>query len=183
MREVRDIVAGVFGIRPVLTEAGDGAPGQPRIRLMRLREAEAARGHRAWLGVLDHHIDAGRHLQQHFARSRVPHVERHRLLAAAHADLPEHRAGLTLERGRFDADHFGAEIGQHHRAHRTGREHGEIEDANARKGRQGHAIRFLQDRRIACQCPALTSIAATQRERSSRRRMGRIYPVPEEQRR
>ena len=107
--------------------------------------------HRAGLEVLNNDVGVFQQAQQHLPPLLAPQIKRDALLVAVHPEviariaIQEWRpptAGFIALR-RLDLDHFGAVIGQNHRAIRATQNTGEVDDFQARKcacgGRDGHA--------------------------------------------
>ena len=133
----RDVVVGrPRAVGAGCAEAGDRAVDQPRVRGVQHVPSDAEPLHHAGAVVLQHDVGARDELEQDLAPRVGAQVELHALLAAVEGD--EVRAvGVATEvaervaAGRFDLEHVGAEIGEHHAGERRGDDRAQFEHAHA----------------------------------------------------
>ena len=97
---------------------------------------EAESGERAGSEIFEQHVGAGGQLERERAAARVLEVDRHRLLVAIDREkvgrLAAHEgraegAGVVAALGTLELDHARAEVGELHRAERSGQHAREIE--------------------------------------------------------
>jgi len=128
-----------LAIRARLTEGGDRAVDEPGIQLTQCVEVESHRCHHARPKVFDEHVGLAQHAANGFAPRVGFQIDRDAVLVAVDAD--EGRAFTADPRradappdlavGRLDLDDVRAEIGERHRADRTGEDMREIDHPHA----------------------------------------------------
>ena len=130
-------------------EAFEAHVDHPRVDLRQRRVIEAVLAHRAGLEVFGDDVGTRRKLARNIGAFRQMEVDRDALLVAV-----EHRketgpraeqAARTVAVDRFDLDHFGAHVGEHHAARRSHDHVREFDDAESREGvRRSVGDRFHQ---------------------------------------
>lgn len=133
-------------IRPVLTEAGQGAIHQARIALRQLVVAQAEAVHDAGTEALDDHIRPVGQTAHRLQPLGVLEVQGDAALVAVAqqeaggiAHVFRRQVALIVARaGLLDLDHLGAEAGQHLRRQRAGQQAAEFQDGDALQ-RVGHS--------------------------------------------
>jgi hypothetical protein len=86
--------------------------------------------------VLDKDIGVGSKGEEHLTVSLVPEVERDRAFATVPGAITKPAAadiGQPVALRRFDPDHVGPVIGQHHPGHRPGNPAAQVKHAQVRK--------------------------------------------------
>ncbi len=147
------VIAGAFGIRPVLAEAGDGAVDQARVQRFQAGVVQPILRQTADLEILDHHVGLGGHAAQQRLALGVGHVHGDAALVAVAggevAGLARVAASVVLQEGRapvarvvtglgaLDLDHVGAQIGQHLGAPGTGKHARKIQYLDTVQGAAG----------------------------------------------
>ena len=122
-----ETVAGPITIRAALAKAADAHHHQARMHRAQLLVADAPFFQRARPEIFDHDIEFGHQTLDHFAPFWAAQIECDELLVAQDArgiqrfsvDMFSHRAHRVAF-GRFDLDHFGAEVRQQPAAERAG---------------------------------------------------------------
>ena len=101
---------------------------------------------RADLEVLDQHVGLADQPGQHFLTGLHRHVQRDRSLVAVDAEVVRRFTGgkrrppaarVVARAGRFDLDHIGAHVTEHHRAQGAREDARQIKHANASQGALG----------------------------------------------
>jgi hypothetical protein len=153
-----DVEPGPVAVRPGLAEAADGAVQQVLADLLeRLVPDPQPRGH-AGPEVLDDEVGALGELDEQLAPAVGLEVQRdaplaavrHRERVALTVDLRCHPAGVVTRARLLDLDDVGPELGQDHRAVRTGQEARQVEDAESVEG-----FHVCEPSRIVGQSPVL----------------------------
>ena len=114
--EEGDVVRRPLGVRTALAEAGDRAPHEPGLVGGEGGVVDALRGERRGQARLHHDVDLGDQTPEHVGRVGVLQVERHRALApVVRLHGARDHAGRVAGAARLDAEHVGAEVGEHAR--------------------------------------------------------------------
>ena len=143
------VVAGALGLGARSVVARNGAVDQAGLERLELLIAQAQLLGAAGLEVVQHHIALRQQVVddlQAFGALQIhgdgPLVAVHRAvvggLGLADANAPVARVIAAL--GVLDLDHLGAEIGQHHAAHRARKHPRQIEHAHAFQGEVGGVV-------------------------------------------
>ena len=136
---VVQVVAGEIAIRTGLAVARDRAVDDGRIHGLHGFVADPEPVDDAGTEALDHDVRRPREFEEQLDAIGLLEVQRHAALVAI--DREEHRrdrafgraerAGVVARAGVLDLDDVGAEIGEVQRAHRTGQQAREVQDAHA----------------------------------------------------
>ena len=162
------VVAGLRRQRPVLSVGGDRTPDQPGVTPLDRFGSEPEPGHRPGPEVLDQHVAGGDEPGERGRALPGLEVQDDALLAPVDREeirgLPPAEGGApgagVVPAGRFDLDHLGAEVGQHHGGVGPGEDPGEIQNPDSRE-RRSPAGRAGAQRSAA-------SVAARARSRRTR---------------
>ena len=138
----REVERRPFPVRPVLAEGRDGADHQPRVQLPEGRRRAPEPGHHARAEVLPDDIRHPAQVVEHVAALGGLEIQRDALLVpvdrqevgavavGAQEGRPHGPHGVTSPRV-LDLDDLGPEIGEQHRAIRTGEHPRQVEHSDA----------------------------------------------------
>jgi hypothetical protein len=134
-----DVVRAFVLVWPALAEAGDGGEDQTRVPLLEHFDGIAELVEHAGAEVLHQHIGPREQSVEHRAIRVQLEVERDRLLAPVHrrevgglpVDEGQEVARFVARPGLLDLDHCRTQVGEHHRAERTGEDTREVEHDEA----------------------------------------------------
>ena len=135
--DVRDVVPGLRGVRPVLAPAGHPAVDEARRSRMALRRADAEAFGDAGPEALDEQVGARREVEAAGdVRGRLE-VQRDRALAAPEQVLLGRHGGEHLAARTVDAHDVSTEVGEQHRGERARTDARQLEDPDTVE-RPGH---------------------------------------------
>ena len=136
------VVAGLRRKRPVLSVGGDRAPDEPGMAALHVLGSKPQPRQRPGPEVLDERVafrdEAGERCRALLGLEVQDHallapVDREEVGGLAAAEGRSPGAGVVPAR-RFDLDHLGAEVGQHHGGVGPGQDPGEIQNPDSRQG-------------------------------------------------
>ena len=147
------VVGRLLAARPAVAKAGDRTVDDARIHFAYRFIVDAEPFRHAAPVILDKDVGGLAEIEQHVARLGVLQIQHYRALVAVHRQefgalvAPERRApgARLIARGRFDLDHIGAGIPQHHRAERARQHRRKIDYLDAFEC-SGHHLSFFASR-------------------------------------